>query len=707
MIKIFDSNDTDFSSNGNIVIEPLKCIETKKKSLNGWIIDVEVPIEYKEYILQDKLCVVKTKSKLNPQAFSIYDISYTTRKVLFKAEHVAFRSRDYFLTDCRPISLNGSAALNYINERTDNKSPFSIISDVETIDTAYFIRKNLLEAWATIEERWNGVFDFDNYNIYFMQNIGNDNGEIISYQKNLQDLRIYEDWSNVVTKLYPVGYNGLMLPEEYLTADIEYEKPYTKTISFETDLETDSQTEDNLMEELRSKAQQYIDQNKYPQVCYEIVSNIMQSVDIGDTIYVKHPLVEISTEIQEYDYDLNSKRITKLIFGNYNRDIKTKFETLKNNILNVVNKVSKQEQVILEQTNIINNLNKLGHVYIDDNEILILDNLPKENAENVLKLGLGGLGISENGVEGPFITAITGKGINADSITSGLVRTDRIEGYSQLVIDISNLEDNQVQQQSQITQTIMDLAKIQNMFQVTGGNNLIKNSQKLLDDDVWNYLDNGTYIGGYDANLIGKTAAVAKLGISNGKMSTKNNNIMDLVLGSQYTLSFKISNDENTVTTVRLIGNNTIYEETFESEIEMEERIFSFIAETSNYTLEIESNTTLEGYCYIYDLMLNKGDVITWEPAVGEIYGTVLKMSQMGLSIYCTGSEIATLMTSQGFQIRRFANGNLYEVVTEFTKDGFISKKGQLEELVVSNFDFKQINYQGYETLVLYKKESD
>lgn len=205
MIKIFDANDRDFSTAGNITINPLKCREYKKKSLNGWHIEVEIPIKYKEYIQKDKLCVIKTKSKLNPQAFRIGEnITYTTRKISFIANHVMFDAEDYFLVDVRPTNLNGINALNYINERTDNVSPFKIYSNVENIDTAYFIRKSLLEAWSVIEERWNGVFDADNWDIRFLQKVGNDNGESIIYGKNLENIEVYEDWSNVVTKLYAV-----------------------------------------------------------------------------------------------------------------------------------------------------------------------------------------------------------------------------------------------------------------------------------------------------------------------------------------------------------------------------------------------------------------------------------------------------------------------------------------------------------------------
>ena len=134
MIKIFDANDRDFTSAGNIVINSTKCLEYKKKSLNGWYIEVEMPIKYKEYIKKDKLCVVKTKSKLTPQAFRIGDnIQYNNRKIVFTANHVMFDAQDLFLVDVRPTNLNGLNALNYINQRTDKVSPFTIYSNIERI----------------------------------------------------------------------------------------------------------------------------------------------------------------------------------------------------------------------------------------------------------------------------------------------------------------------------------------------------------------------------------------------------------------------------------------------------------------------------------------------------------------------------------------------------------------------------------------------
>lgn len=478
MIKIFNANDRNFSTAGNIIIEPTKCREFKKKSLNGWYIEVEMPIKYKDYIEKDKLCVVKTKSKLNPQAFRIADnIQYTSKKISFTAEHVMFDASNYLLVDVRPTNLNGINTLNYINERTDNVSPFTMFSNIENVNTAYFIRKNLLEAWAIIEERWNGVFDADNWNISFLQSVGNDNGETIIYGKNMQSMEIFEDWSSVVTKLYPVGYDGLMLPEQYLESDVQYEIPYTRTIDFQTDLEQEEQTEENLINELRKNATEYIEENKYPKVSYTTVSNINDDMEIGDLIQVLHPLVSIKTEVLEYEYDIISEKIKSLTFGNFSRDVKAKFNNIKSSIDKISQVLSKQEITIKNQTDLINSLNKNGYVYIDDNEILILDKLPKEEAKNVWRFGLGGIGFSSNGYEGPFKIAITMDGqINANFITTGTMSVSRIEGLANFISDtekqISEIEIEQGKITTKVSSVETQVTNITNTQGEAEGKNI-------------------------------------------------------------------------------------------------------------------------------------------------------------------------------------------------------------------------------------------
>lgn len=471
MIKIFNANDRDFSTAGNIIIKPIKCNEIKKKSLNGWYIEVEVPIKYKDYISKDKLCVVKTKSKLNPQAFRINDsITYTNRKIKFTAEHVMFDSRRYVLLDVRPTNLNGQNGLKYVNERTDKTSPFSIDSNVENVNTAYFIRKTLLESWQVFEERWGGVFEADNWDISFKQSIGKDNGETIVYGKNMQGFEIFEDWSNVCTKILPVGYDGLLLPEIYLESETQYEISYTKIVDFQTDLEAEEQTETNLLLELRNNASKYLEENCVPKVSYTVNSNVNNELEIGDTIKVLHPFVNIFTEVLEYEYDLISEKVKSLTFGNYTRDVKTKFNNIKNTIETIKQTVSKQEITIKEQTNLINSLNKNGYVYIDDNEILILDKLPKEQAKNVWRFGLGGIGFSSKGYEGPFETAITMDGqINAKFITTGTMAVARIEGLANFITETSSSITKIELEQGRITSKVSSVEQsVENITKIEG-----------------------------------------------------------------------------------------------------------------------------------------------------------------------------------------------------------------------------------------------
>lgn len=525
MIKIFNATDTDFKTAGNIIINPLHCHEIKKKSLNGWYIEVEIPIKYKEYIEADKLCVVKTKSKLKPQAFRINDsITYTNRKIKFTAEHVMFDSRRYVLLDVRPTNLNGQNGLKYVNERTDKTSPFSIDSNVENVSTAYFIRKTLLESWQVFEERWGGVFEADNWDISFKQSIGKDNGETIVYGKNMQGFEIFEDWSNVCTKILPVGYDGLLLPEIYLESETQYEISYTKIVDFQTDLEAEEQTETNLLLELRNNASKYLEENCVPKVSYTVNSNVNNDLEIGDTIKVLHPFVNIFTEVLEYEYDLISEKVKSLTFGNYTRDVKTKFNNIKNTIETIKQTVSKQEITIKEQTNLINSLNKNGYVYIDDNEILILDKLPKEQAKNVWRFGLGGIGFSSKGYEGPFETAITMDGqINAKFITTGTMAVARIEGLANFITETSSSITKIELEQGRITSKVSSVEQsVENITKIEGtaeGKNIYiddASAEPLIDIMLEGESQQATRSG---KNLLDNTATTK---ISNGITFTVN-----------------------------------------------------------------------------------------------------------------------------------------------------------------------------------------
>ncbi len=284
----------------------------------------------------------------------------------------------------------------------------------------------------------------------------------------------------------------------------------------------------------------------------------------------------------------------------------------------------------------------------------------------------------------------------------------RFQRYAKSSIDNINknidlIVGEQTAQSGRITDLQIDINSIQSLFQITGGTNLIKNSQFLLNDETWeesefskiNLLYNNkqikyndktviyrrnytnsyhTELGkGYNANLIGKTVSIANIVLKNIVIKTKSNNITNLKIGQTYSLHFFYSLDEYTSARFTLIGNNNekiAYTQTFNNKEQFKEVGISFTATDTNYTLIIETTTRTNGYLSIYDLMLNSGDMKSWEPAMSEVYSTVLKMSQLGLQVYASGSNTITLLTSQGFKIYTSNSGEIGQVVTEFTNTG-------------------------------------
>ena len=87
-------------------------------------------------------------------------------------------------------------------------------------------------------------------------------------------------------------------------------------------------------------------------------------------------------------------------------------------------------------TKLINAWAEKGYIYQTQNEIYILDALPKENAKYCIRMNLGGIAFSQNGWQGPYNSAWTIDGkFNADFITAGTLRGIRITNGNKFNVD--------------------------------------------------------------------------------------------------------------------------------------------------------------------------------------------------------------------------------------------------------------------------------
>lgn len=422
MIKLFSSTDKLYSSNGDKIIIPTKA-RVHKEDNGDYYLDLETTLDYINYIVQGNIIVANTPQ--GEQAFRISNVTTNRIKITAKCYHVFYDTENYLIQDSYVVDKSCNDALDYLNSATDNTSPFTTLSDILNKNSYRCVRKSLYEAIQTILERWGGHLVRDNWNIKIMSSIGQDNGVTIQYGKNLKSITCESNWDNVVTKILPVGKDGILLnalddtQDVYVYAGISYPIPFTKTVSFEQNLEKEDYASEEaykeaLVDDLRVQAEDYVNINCYPQINYTLRANLDKITDIGDTIEVIDESLGITlfTNVISYDYDCILEKYTELEFGNFTQKLSNLMSTISVNTQTAITESNQELQITLSselqeaQDKIWNALGSSYCIYEGD-KILIVDTLPKEDATNVIMINSAGIGFSQTGINGTFQSAWT------------------------------------------------------------------------------------------------------------------------------------------------------------------------------------------------------------------------------------------------------------------------------------------------------------
>lgn len=451
MIKIFSPTDKIFSSNGDVVLQAVKA-KVHKEDNGDYYLDLETSLDYVDYIVKGNIVVAPTPQ--GDQAFRIDNPIKTKSKVTAKAWHVFYDSENYLIEDSYVVDKNCNDALDHLNSATEPQSIFETLSDIGVIDSYRCVRESLYNAIKVVLERWGGHLVRDNFKIEIRTQIGQDNGVTVQYKKNLRDITCEEKWDNVVTKLLPVGKDGLLLnaidssASLYVVAPVQYDIPYTKTVSFTQDSVLEDDYKDGngnlnetaykqaLVNDLRQQAWAYVDAHCVPEVNYTLKANLEKITDIGDTIEVKDERLglDLLTNVIKFEYDCILGKYTEIEFGNFK-------QTLSGLVSNITASVNKDvtDQIQTATTILQSELQQatgdiwgtLGNSYViyDGDMILVVDRLPKETATNVIMINNGGIGFSQTGINGTFKSAWTIDGtLNMQNINVINLVADMIKG---------------------------------------------------------------------------------------------------------------------------------------------------------------------------------------------------------------------------------------------------------------------------------------
>lgn len=453
---LYPPNATDFSTFGlGVLTDTISCEVTEER--NGvFECLLKYPISGQHYGLITKECIIKAKPNDTAagQAFRIYRITKPLNGIVtIYGQHISY---DLANVPVLPFSTESRSPHLILSQLLSGDIRFTGWTDYSdakafSVTQPKSVRACLGGTEGSMLSQWHGEFEWDNFTVKFHSHRGQKTGVVIEYGKNLTALEQDEDNSGVYTALLPYAVytpegtdteNVVTLPEVTLpivTSEIVRSK--TLILDFSDQFgENAAITE----EALRAKANSYIKANPLGstiptvKVSFEPLwkqpeySALLERVNLCDTVTIRHSALGVSVSVMviETVYDTLAERYKSISLGQSKSSMITTISEVQSSVDKVESTVGRfpklLQAAIGKATGLITGQSG-GYVVIhtaEENgqpyELLILDAPSIDEAVNVWRWNVGGLGFSHDGYNGPYETAITADGqIVADFITSG------------------------------------------------------------------------------------------------------------------------------------------------------------------------------------------------------------------------------------------------------------------------------------------------
>lgn len=451
---LYPPNATDFSTFGlGVLTDTISCEVTEER--NGvFECLLKYPISGQHYGLITKECIIKAKPNdtAADQAFRIYRITKPLNGIVtIYGQHISY---DLANVPVLPFSTESRYPQLILSQLLAGDTRFTGWTDYSdakefSVTQPKSVRACLGGTEGSMLSKWHGEFEWDNFTVKFHSHRGQKTGVVIEYGKNLTALEQDEDNSGVYTALLPYAVytpegsedeTVVTLPEVTLpivTSEIVRAKTLIMDFSDQFDGVV---TEDAL----RAKANSYIKANPLGatvptvKVSFEPLwkqpeySALLERVNLCDTVTIRHSVlgVSVSAMVIETVYDTLAERYKSISLGQSKSSMITTISQVQSSVDKVESTVGRfpklLQSAIGKATGLITGQSG-GYVVIhtakengQPYELLILDAPSIDEAVNVWRWNVGGLGFSHNGYNGPYETAITADGqIVADFITSG------------------------------------------------------------------------------------------------------------------------------------------------------------------------------------------------------------------------------------------------------------------------------------------------
>lgn len=306
-----------------------------------------------------------------------------------------------------------------------------------------------------------GEYHYDNLKVELLAKRGADHGVKIKYGKNLTDITQDETNENVYTHVIPYAQDSnknTIIGDTITLFNVAESKMRILNLDLSDKFQGENGEEAKItVKDVNREALYYVERNNLtePRVSLDVsfldlsqtveYANIapLETVSLGDTVYVDYPTLGVSAKARviEYEWDSLRERYNSVEIG----DAKARLSTT---IAEIDSKSDSYYSDLFDQAannktflqSAIEHASELlkgaygGHIVIgtntdgQPNEIYAMDTDDVSTAKKVLRFNMNGIGGSTTGINGEYNVAILTEGtINATAIKTGTLTANLIK----------------------------------------------------------------------------------------------------------------------------------------------------------------------------------------------------------------------------------------------------------------------------------------
>lgn len=399
MVCIFEKTETKFDTLGMGTLCPNSCQITEE--LNG-IFELELEHPYDvmgKWKRIDIDTIVLADTPTGKQPFRIYRIKPNMDTISVYGRHIFYDLLDNLCQQFQSDVVTADVALQQMQASFAYTMPF--VFDTNIVASGALGAKNenpVMVLLSTDDDAQSFIKNFggelkrDFFHVSLLQSLGRDNGVMIAYRKNLVGLEVTEDISDVGTRIYPFGKDGLALAGTgYIDSPHIAKYPYPKIRILE-DSGAETQTELQKMVETYfanggdlPKTNIQVDFQELSQTVEYRHFTQLERLHLGDivTIYNQKMKFAQKAKVISYIWDCLKKRYKKIELGDF-------LPTITTAVTKGTNSNSIAIGASTETKQILSLISGIATIQIDGLYIC-LDGFTVATSQKMLRLGQNGL----------------------------------------------------------------------------------------------------------------------------------------------------------------------------------------------------------------------------------------------------------------------------------------------------------------------------